>query len=421
MRPCAARAAPRWYTPRVSDPDPRARRVVFFVFVTVFLDLLGFGIVLPLLPFYVRSLGGSAETVGLLLACFSFTQLVAAPFLGRLSDRLGRRRVILVSLAGNAAAMVLFALATHLSLLWLLFVSRILAGATAGNLAACQAAIADVTKGEARATGMGRLGAGIGLGMVLGPVLGSSVSHFGAWAPPLAAAAMAVADLIGAFFLMPETRAPRAPAAAEAAPTPGTTLLQALGERRIATVLALYFATFLYMTNMQVALALLTHARLGWTAREIGHVFGLFGLIMFVVQGGLIGRLTRAFGSLPLAVGGSLVSAAGLVTIAVSYQAAPLIGGFVLLALGLGVVSPSLSTLAAEYAGGERQGVVLGFAQSSGGLARTVGPVLGGALFARVAGGAPFAAGAVSALVAAGLALSLARVAKQGAPAAKGA
>lgn len=402
--------------PTVNDPDPRARRVVFFVFVTVFLDLLGFGIIIPLLPFYVRSLGGSAETVGFILASFSFTQLVATPFLGRLSDKLGRRRVILVSLAGNAAAMVLFALATKTSLLWLLFVSRILAGATAGNIAACQAAIADVTKGEARAAGMGRLGAGIGLGMVLGPVLGSSVSHIGAWAPPLAAAAMALADLVGAFFLMPETRAERAPSTTGPTPAaPSTTLLQTLTQRRLVTVLLLYFTTFLYMTNMQVALALLTHARLGWTATEIGHVFGLFGLIMFVVQGGLIGHLTRAYGSIALVIGGSLTSAAGLLTIALSYHAAPLVGGFVLLALGLGVVSPSLSTIAAEYAGSERQGAVLGFAQSSGGLARTVGPMLGGVLFARVAGGAPFVAGATSALVAAALAVSLRLGAKRSA------
>ena len=169
----------------------RASRVIHFVFFTVFLDLIGFGIVIPLFPFYVKSMGGSARTLGFLLASFSFTQLVATPLLGRLSDRVGRRRVILLSLAGNAASMVLFALATKVSLLPLLFASRVLAGATAGNLSACQAAIADVTEGEERAKGMGRLGAGIGLGLVLGPALGASLSRFGMWAPPLGAAGMA--------------------------------------------------------------------------------------------------------------------------------------------------------------------------------------------------------------------------------------
>ena len=165
-------------------------------------------------------MGGSARTVGVLLGCFSFTQLVATPVLGRLSDRVGRRPVILLSLAGNAASMVLFALATKVSLLPLLFASRILAGATAGNLSACQAAIADVTEGEERARGMGRLGAGIGLGLVLGPALGGLLSRFGMWAPPLGAAGMAVTDLIAAFLWMPETRPPRAPRRPES-PTDG--------------------------------------------------------------------------------------------------------------------------------------------------------------------------------------------------------
>lgn len=391
----------------MSAPDPRASRVVFFVFVTVFLDLIGFGIIIPLLPFYVRTMGGSAETVGFILASFSVTQLIATPFLGRLSDRYGRRPVILLSLAGNAGAMVLFALATRTSLLWMLFASRILAGATAGNLSACQAAIADVTSGERRAAGMGRLGAGIGLGMVLGPVLGSSVSHIGAWAPPLAAAALACADLIGAFFLMPETNLASGAAPSSAPEATKPTLAQVLTQRRIVAVLALYFLTFLYMSNMQVALALLTNARLAWTQTEIGHVFGLFGLIMLIVQGGLIGHLTRAWGSIPLVIGGSLVSMVGLATIALSHHALPLVVGLALLALGLGVVNPSLSAIAADAAGSGRQGTVLGFAQSAGGLARTLGPLLGGLLFARVAAGAPFVAGAVAATMAAVISVGL--------------
>lgn len=391
----------------MTAPDPRAPRVVFFVFVTVFLDLIGFGIIIPLLPFYVRSMGGSAETVGFILASFSLTQFIATPFLGRLSDRLGRRPVILLSLAGNAAAMVLFALASRASLLWLLFASRVLAGATAGNLSACQAAIADVTSGERRAAGMGRLGAGIGLGMVLGPVLGSSVSHFGAWAPPLAAAALACADLIGAFFLMPETNE-GCDAAPSTAPEPAApTLVEVLSQRRIASVLGLYFLTFLSMSNMQVSLALLTNARLAWTQTEIGHVFGLFGLIMLIVQGGLIGRLTRTWGSVPLVIAGSFASMAGLATIALSHHALPLVGGLSLFGFGLGMVIPSLAALASDAAGSGRQGTVLGFAQSAGGLARTVGPPLGGVLFARVAVGAPFVAGALSAALATVLALSL--------------
>jgi len=393
----------------------RASRVISFVFLTVFLDLIGFGIVIPLFPFYVKSMGGSARTVGFLLACFSFTQLVATPFLGRMSDRVGRRKVILFSLAGNAVSMVLFALATKVSLLPLLFASRVLAGATAGNISACQAAIADVTEGQERAKGMGRLGAGIGLGLVLGPALGGFLSRFGLWAPPLGAAAMAVADLLGAFFLMPETRERRPPdasmAATTAAPTRARSLLAVLSERRLVIVLALYFCTFLYMSTMQVALALLAAERLGWGESEVGNVFALFGVVMLVTQGGLIGWIARTFGQVRVVTAGALISAAGLTTIALAYHFAPLVAGLLLLALGLGVTQPMLSSLASEYAGEEQRGAVLGFAQSAGGLARTVGPVLSGFLFEDIGAGAPFAGGAIAALLAFLLTLGLGRTA----------
>ncbi len=389
----------------------RSSRVVTFVFLTVFLDLIGFGIVIPLFPFYVKSMGGSARTVGFLLGCFSFTQLVATPLLGRLSDRVGRRPVILLSLAGNAASMVLFALATKVSLLPLLFASRILAGATAGNLSACQAAIADVTEGEERARGMGRLGAGIGLGLVLGPALGGLLSRFGMWAPPLGAAAMAIADLIAAFWWMPETRPPRARSVESptdgAAAARATSLVKVLGQRKLVIVLVLYFCTFLYMTTMQVALALLTKERLGWGQSEVGNVFALFGVVMLVVQGGLIGWIARTFRQMPVVAAGSLLSAGGLLTIALSYHFAPLLTGLTLLALGLGVTQPMLSSIASEYAGPEQRGTVLGFAQSSGGLARTIGPVLSGYLFEGIGAGAPFEGGALAAALAFALTLGL--------------
>jgi DHA1 family tetracycline resistance protein-like MFS transporter len=408
--------------PAPAAVDPRASRVVTFVFLTVFLDLIGFGIVIPLFPFYVKSMGGSARTVGFLLSCFSFTQLVATPFLGRLSDRVGRRKVILFSLAGNAVSMVLFALATKVSLLSLFFASRVLAGATAGNLAACQAAIADVTTGERRARGMGRLGAGIGLGLVLGPAIGGALSRFGMWAPPLGAAAMAVADLIAAFFFMPETRADMkkkagsvSAASPPAAPrSPASSLAAVLSQPRLIVVLLLYFCTFLYMTTMQVALALLTKERLGWGQSEVGNVFALFGAVMLVVQGGLIGSIARTFGQVRVVAAGALVSAAGLTTIAFAYHFAPLLTGLLSLALGLGVTQPLLSSLASDYAGSEQRGAVLGFAQSAGGVARTVGPTLSGFLFDGIGAGAPFAGGAVAAVVAFVLALAL----RSGAPAA---
>ena len=146
---------------------------------TVFLDLIGFGIILPLLPLYVDAMGGSAETVGLLFGCFAGTQFIATPLLGRLSDRVGRRPVILVSLAGNALSMIGFALATKLLLLPVLFFSRIIAGATAGNISACNAAVSDVTSEQERARAMGKIGAGLNLGLICGPIMASTLSAKG--------------------------------------------------------------------------------------------------------------------------------------------------------------------------------------------------------------------------------------------------
>jgi DHA1 family tetracycline resistance protein-like MFS transporter len=410
--------------PVSAAPDPRELRVVVIVFFTVFLDLVGFGIIIPFLSLYVTSMGGTAETVGLLFASFSATQLLATPLLGRLSDRVGRRRVILLSLAGNAASMVLFAAASERHLLPLLFVSRILAGATAGNIAACQAAVADVTCGSNRSRGMGRVGAGIGLGMVLGPVIGSWAFKLGHSSPPLVAAALATLDLVAAFFLMPETRVIAAALPSEPEATSGgpgsrmrsalrarwvglRALLTLLSEPRLAAVLVLYFLTFLYMTTLQVALPLLASARLEWTEKEIGNVFSLFGLVGVVVQGFLIGRMTRLVGAGNLVIAGAVSSGVGLAMIASAHSGAILITGLGLLALGLGLTNPVLSTLASEYAGAARQGVVLGFAQSAGGLARTLGPIATGVLYRRIGEGAPFTGGAVVALCALGLAVGV--------------
>ncbi len=390
------------------------RRVVLFVFVTAFLDLIGFGIILPLLPFYVDAMGGSAETVGLVFMCFSLTQLAATPILGRMSDRFGRRKVILVSLAGNAAAMIAFALATKLLYLPLLFASRIFAGATSGNLAACQAALSDVTTEENRAEAMGRLGAGINLGLILGPLLGSTLSEIGPWAPPLGAGALALVDLVSAFFLMPETRLPSPPVTAshfdgnalqgQKASRP---LWGALFDRTVIAVLLAHFLTFLCITNMQVALGLLAQREFDWGTREVGALFSMFALLSFLVQAFFIGRLVRRFGEPTLVIAGSVAMAAGLFLIAEAHTATMLFVGVSIFGAGFGTTLPPLASLAARTATEATRGFVLGMAQSSGGLARALGPVLGGVLFRRIAPSAPFLGGAAAALLCAAVGMTL--------------
>jgi MFS family permease len=393
-----------------SEASRASNRVVSVVFATVFLDLVGFGIVMPLLPLYVERMGSSPQVVGFLFASFSFSQLIATPLLGRLSDRVGRRPVILASLVGNAISMVTFAAATSMAILPLLFASRIVAGLTAGNLSACQAAIADSTDGPARASGMGKIGAGVGLGMVVGPFVGGILSrHWGPQAPPLAAAFFAIADAAFAYFVMPETRRPSDATAPAASRAPdGHHRIAALGDPHVVLVVAVYFCVFLCLTNLQVALALLVKARFGWNEEEVGHIFALVGAIMLVIQGGLVGRLTRTFAEATLVLTGCALLAGGLTGLGISHSPGGVIAAVCLVAAGFGVTNPVLSSLAARYAGDRDRGAVLGVAQSSGGLARTVGPVACGYLFARVGAGAPFLGGAISAVVAMAL-LSLLR------------
>jgi MFS family permease len=334
--------------------------------------------------------------------------MIATPILGRLSDRYGRRPIILASLLGNTIAMGIFAIAAEQAWLPLLFLSRILAGATAGNLSACQAAVADVTSGAERAGGMGRIGAGIGLGMVIGPVLGSAISHLHPNAPPLAASLLAFIDLLGVYCLMPETRA----AIVSDGTTPlasRRTLRNVVTDPAILAVMAIYFLTFICMTNVQVSLALLADARLGWTATEVGHLFGLYGLMALLVQGGAIGKLSRRFPSVNVLVGGTIAIGLGMATIGVAHSRALLLIGVALAGLGAGLTNPTLASLASQHAGMAQQGAILGLAQSAGGAARTVGPVWSGFLYARLGAAAPFLSGFIAALLSLAVALALRR------------
>jgi len=353
-------------------------------------------------------MGGSAETVGLLFACFAGTQLIATPVLGRLSDRVGRRPVILVSLAGNALSMVGFALATKLMLLPVLFFSRIIAGATAGNISACNAAVSDVTSEQERAPAMGKIGAGLNLGLICGPIMASTLSALGVWVPPLAAAALALAAFTIALVFMPETRYLRGSTAvaADAAPKPKLRL-GALTDSATLAGLVGYFLIFLVITNMQVALALLAKLRLGWGATQVGWLFATYAAVGFIVQGLLIGRLVALFGEIRLVVVGAVCAAGGMLLIGEAHTPLALLGAVSLLGVGPSLTLPSLTSLASKSAPPDSRGFVLGVLQSSGTLARTFGPLLSGILFHRVAPRAPFVGGAIAALMCCALAGAL--------------
>jgi DHA1 family tetracycline resistance protein-like MFS transporter len=356
------------------------RSPLVVIFTTVFIDLVGFGIVIPVLPFYAEGtrFNATPRTVGLLFASYSVMQLVFSPILGRLSDKYGRRPVLLVSIIGTGIGFLILGFATTL---WMLFLGRILDGITGGNISTAQAYIADITTKEDRAKGMGLLGAAFGLGFVLGPAIGGILSRWGIAVPFLFAAGLCFANAILLYFTLPETVTADHPARVSAAGGRGfNQLIQSIAQPRLGFVLAIYFLFIVAFSIMTTSFSLYTIFRFGYDAQHTGYLFAYVGIIAVIIQGGLIGRLVKRFGELPLVITGALCFAASLFAIPF---VGPNVGGLLALLIGGGVFSmgnslatPALASLASKSVGPAEQGGVLGVTQSAASLARAVGPSL---------------------------------------------
>ena len=377
-----------------------------------FVDLVGFGIVIPLLPFYAERFGASPAEVTLLMAAYSLAQFATAPVLGALSDRYGRRRVIVVSLAGAAASYVLLGLAGSLAAL---FAARALAGAMAGNIAAVQAAIADLTAPEDRARGMGRFGAAFGLGFIVGPFVGGVLAGVGAEGavnfalPPLAAAAASTLALVLAVLVLPETRQARAPA-----PAAGTRagvlalwlgpLAGAVERADLRVLVAVLFLVVFAFAGLESTFALWAERALAWGPREVGILFAGAGAIAAVIQGGAIGPLARRLGEERLMLLGVATLASGFAALAVSATVPAAALAMALLAAGFALANPTLHSLVSRRAAPGRTGASLGVAQAASSLARILGPAAAGVLFTAAGRAAPYVAGAaILVVVGAGL------------------
>jgi MFS transporter, DHA1 family, tetracycline resistance protein len=358
------------------------RSPLLVIFVTVFIDLVGFGIVIPVLPFYVEGtkFDASPRAVGLLFASYSIMQLVFTPILGRLSDKYGRRPVLFFSLLGTSLGFFILGFATTL---WMLFAGRIIDGITGGNISTAQAYIADVTTEENRAKGMGLIGAAFGLGFIFGPAIGGILSRWGAHVPFLFAGALSLANATLLYFVLPETVTADHPARVSAATGRWSQLLRALGQARLAFVLAVYFLFVTAFSIMTSSFGLFTLYRFGFDAHDTGWVFAFVGVVGAAIQGGLIGRLVKAFGEPLLVIVGALLFTASLVLIPLTGPhtgTAALLALGALFALGNGLATPSLTSLASKSAGAAEQGGVLGVTQSVASLARAVGPLVSAAL-----------------------------------------
>ncbi|HEX8178625.1 MAG TPA: MFS transporter [Pyrinomonadaceae bacterium] len=354
------------------------RSPLLVIFITVFIDLIGFGIVIPVLPFYVEGtkFNATPRAVGLLFASYSVMQLLFTPILGRLSDRYGRRPVLFLSLLGTSLGFLILGFARTL---WMLFVGRIIDGITGGNISTAQAYIADVTTKEERAKGMGLIGAAFGLGFTFGPAIGGILSKWGISVPFIFAGALALANAVLLYFTLPETVTPDHPARASAASGRWTQLAGALKQPRLAFVLVIYFLFVVAFSIMTASFALFTMYRFGYDPVHNGYIFMYVGLIGALIQGGLIGRLAKRFGELPLVIVGAFCFALALLAIPLMSPGAGLLallglGG--LFAIGNSLATPSLQTLASKSASAGEQGGVLGVVQSVASLARAVGPTL---------------------------------------------
>lgn len=358
------------------------RSPLLVIFITVLIDLIGFGIVIPVLPFYVESpkFNATPTHLGWLLASYSVMQLIFTPLLGRLSDKYGRRPVLLVSLIGTGVGFLMMGLANTLLVL---FAGRILDGITGGNISTAQAYVADVTTPENRAKGMGLVGAAFGIGFIIGPAIGGILSRWGVGVPFLFAAGLAFANAVLLYFVLPETL--RAEDRASAAANRGWNRMFAkLTEPPLTPLLALYFLFVVAFSVMTTTFALFTMYRYGYDAQHNGYLFAFIGVIAAVLQGGLIGRLVRQYGEVPFVVVGAALFVIGLFALPfVGPQSGGLASLLIVLAVFAGanaMTTPTLTSLASKSAGAGEQGLILGLTQSTSSLARAVGPLLGGYL-----------------------------------------
>lgn len=370
-----------------SEKAPEASNEKFFtgplllIYLTVFIDLIGFGMVIPILPFYANTAPFNATPfeIGLLLGIYSIMQFIFSPLLGRLSDKYGRRPILFISILGSAVGYFVIGAA---GTLMLVFLGRVIGGITGGNIATAQAYIADVTSRENRAKGMGIFGAMFGLGFILGPALAGVLSKYGVSLPFYVAAVLALANAIAVLLILPETVK-----RGEAAPASGgriADMLAALGKRDFGAINLVYFLLVTAFSIMTYAFVLFTAYRYGYNAEQNGYLFAYVGVMAVIGQGVIFGTLASRFHESKLAIIGCLLMASSFFAFPFlgpnSGGLALLLGICTVLSIGNALAAPSLTSLASKLSSDDEQGSMLGIMQSGASLARAIGPFIGGLL-----------------------------------------
>jgi len=380
------------------DSPPTGRAALAIVYLTVFIDLLGFGIILPSLPYYARDLGATGLGLGVLFSAYSVAQLAGSAFLGRLSDRHGRRPILLLSLAGSAASMFLSGMATGLIAL---SCARGLAGAFGGSIGTAQAYIADVTPRAERARYMGLLGASIGVGFVLGPALGAGLLAlgFGFRGAAFTSGGLAALNFVSAVFHLPESRV--AVSAGEHRHLSAAGWWRTVSRPGLRRLYSAVFLTTFAFVALETTLVFLARDRFALDSRHFGLVLVYLGVVVIVIQGGVVGRLSRRLGERAVAITGAGLMGVALAALPAAPTLLVLLVLLGLVATGQGLASPTLSTLVSHASEGAEHGALLGASQSLAALARALGPVVAGQLYDLHAAAPYVSAGALSLFAAA--------------------
>ena len=365
-------------TPTTTNNEKFFTKPLIIIFVTIFIDLVGFGVAIPVLPAYAKTeFGASPFVIGWLVASYSIMQFIATPFLGQLSDKYGRRPILFVSLLGTSIAAMITGLSTTLAML---FFGRIFDGITGGNISTAQAYIADVTTRENRAKGMGLIGAAFGLGFVFGPAIGGILSKFGPHAPFFFVSALAFTNAVLLYFILPESRKFSGDEIPEKRAGRFADLAAMVKDSRFAVITLIYFLLVVAFSIMTTVFVQYTAFRFDYTPEQNGYLFAYIGILAIVLQGGIFARLVKILGEVWLTVIGCLLLAASF--FAVPFVG-PLAGGLAALLVGIAffsignsLSSPALTSLASKEAHDSAQGKTLGILQSAASLARAIGPAL---------------------------------------------
>jgi MFS transporter, DHA1 family, tetracycline resistance protein len=358
------------------------------IFSTVLIDLIGFGIVIPLVPLYAEKFGASVIEIGLLTGVYALMQLIFAPIWGRVSDRYGRRPVILGSLVGSSVAWLLFGFAPAL---WVLFLARILDGISGASYAAAQAYVADITTDEDRVRGMGLIGAAFGLGFIIGPAIGGIFAAIDPRAPFILAAVLAMANFAVALRRLPESRVPGSRTGAQQ--SRWIALVKAVGSREYGPLIWISFIGGLGFVGMESVFALFGNRRFDFGLTETGLVFMFIGIVAAIVQGGVAHRITARVGEWPVLRAGLWMTAASLILLGLTTELWALFPVLALLALGSGLVFPTINAIVSQRAPDADQGGILGVLASAGGLARLIAPIGATVMFQAVGVSSPLVLG----------------------------